>query len=83
MSYLTRFYSPAPDEVPGAQRDASRDGNKDPFKDDKEMNKKVLENDAEPKPKGRSKIKDALQEWSNDDERDRAIDDSSPLRSGL
>ncbi len=31
----------------------------------------------------KDKIKDALQEWSNDNERDIQEDDSTPLRSGL
>lgn len=31
----------------------------------------------------KEKIKDALQDWSNDNERDIEADDSDPLRSGL
>ena len=31
----------------------------------------------------KEKVKDALQEWSNDNERDIQEDDSTPLRSGL
>ena len=30
-----------------------------------------------------AKLRDALQDWSNDDARDIEEDDSSPLRSGL
>lgn len=31
----------------------------------------------------KTSLRDALQEWSNDDARDIAEDDSTPLRSGL
>ena len=38
--------------------------------------------DNDPKPI-KTSIQEALQQWSNDDARDREEDDSTPLRSGL
>ncbi len=45
-------------------------------------NRTDSEETSEPK-SFKTSLRDALQEWSNDDARDIAEDDSTPLRSGL
>lgn len=78
MQLLSKYYAPLPgNEFDPREKhqndDESRDENIDPA-DESES--------AEPKT-FKSSLRDALQEWSNDDARDIAEDDSTPLRSGL
>ena len=54
------------------------------FKKNQEPENKLPEDEnVEEKETVMDKIKDALQDWSNDNERDIQEDDSTPLRSGL
>ena len=56
----------------------------DKKKDDKDAADKENAKDQDKDKKSiKSKLHDALQQWSNDDARDIAEDDASPLRSGL
>lgn len=76
MIHVNKFYSPDP----GNRNNES--GKKEELRTDEEKLEETTDRDSEDS-SGKSKIEQALQDWSNDDARDRAIDDSSPLRSGL
>ncbi len=77
MDIIKKFDAPEstnPDANPTPESDQT------PKKDAKET---VNENDEQHSTSLKQKIKDALQEWSNDNERDIQEDDNTPLRSGL
>ena len=76
MQNIKKMFIPSP----GDRNETGNTGNagkRNDKKEDEEINEKSE------KSEGKSKLDEALQQWSNDDARDRAIDDSSPLRSGL
>ncbi len=67
--------------APGDRNETSSD-RKEELREEKDTPVE-LNPDEQHHKSGKSKIEEALQQWSNDDERDRAEDDSTPLRSGL
>ncbi|MEJ7625941.1 MAG: hypothetical protein WKF35_03675 [Ferruginibacter sp.] len=73
MQIIKKYYN----TNPGNETGSSEKLNENP--DDNNKNK--VENEGTTPIK--NKIKDALQQWANDDARDIAEDDSTPLRSGL
>jgi hypothetical protein len=77
MQIIQKFYSPdaGDDELSGANPK-----NKTEKKDNLPDAHESIANDSKPI---KTSIQDALQQWSNDDARDREEDDSTPLRSGL
>ncbi len=77
MQIILKFYSPGPaaDELSSAHTNDKTEKNENPV--DAEES---IDNDSKPL---KTSIQEALQQWSNDDARDREEDDSTPLRSGL
>lgn len=81
MQFFKKFHIPAP----GSQNESSHhDKNDESKKNDAATGKVNDTKDTDKKAKTiKSKLRDALQQWANDDARDIAEDDSTPLRSGL
>jgi len=77
MQTIKKFFTPDP----GNRNESSGSENSSGRTDNSQEQSEINENAD--KKKGKSKFDEALQQWSNDDARDRAEDDSTPLRSGL
>ncbi len=74
MQNFKRSYIPDPGNRNETSHNDKKENEAIPGKSDEEIKEKKSLS---------SKIHDALQQWSNDDARDIAEDDSTPLRSGL
>ena len=75
MKFLKKFFMPEPADQnkPGSDKKNQKEDIKGSTDKDQDKDKR----------KGKSKFDEALQQWANDDARDIAEDDASPLRSGL
>jgi len=77
MHLFKKFYMP----LPGTDDEKGNNKNEDDVNKTTDDKNKTEQGKDEIVHK--SKLQDALQQWANDDARDIAEDDSTPLRSGL
>lgn len=83
MQLSKKFFSPLPNnDIPDPKDQNHHEDN--PVSSDNPMSDSSEDANIDSDPKSfKASLRDALQEWSNDDARDIAEDDSTPLRSGL
>lgn len=83
MQLITKFFSPLTGNSGQDPKNANLDPDRTDFSDGSSSDDTDNTADETEHKSFKTSLRDALQEWSNDDARDIAEDDSTPLRSGL